>query len=246
MTTIPHSPLASTSPHWGPWATLAWSALVIAVFLLAQTGLFAVYVSYAEFNATAADPLSLYDGDLIALATLATTLVCVPLIIGIMKLKRGARLTHYWPLTLPDRRTLGLWLAALAAFVVVSDAISWITGRPIVPDFMQQAYASADSKLLLWMALAVAAPLFEETLFRGFLLTGLAPTSVGPAGAVILTALAWAMVHVQYDWYGVLTIFAVGLLFGAARIKTGSLAVPLLLHALANTIAFVQTGIVVA
>lgn len=40
--------------------------------------------------------------------------------------------------------------------------------------------------------------------------------------------------HTQYDAYGVGVAFVFGLLYGAARVATGSLVVPLVLHGLNN------------
>lgn len=184
-----------------------------------------------------------YDGDVLALATLLTAFLCVPLIIGIAKLKRGSRLADYLPLVWPAPRVLGFWLLVLVLFIAASDLMSWLTGHPIVPEFMTEAYASADSKLLLWAGIAVGAPLLEELFFRGFLYAGLAPSRLGAAGAVVCTALFWALVHVQYDWYGVTTIFVIGLLLGLARAKTGTLVIPLLLHVAANSFAVAQTAV---
>ena len=48
--------------------------------------------------------------------------------------------------------------------------------------------------------------------------------------------------HLQYDAYGILTVFAMGLLFGMARIRTGSLLAPMGLHAAVNLTATIQAA----
>lgn len=233
------------APRWGFWGTTIWSIVVMIVFSLIQAIFFWAYLAAGTHGGRAVDieqaALRLRgDGDVIAVATLLTTLFCVPMIIGIIKLKRGSRLADYLPIDVPPGRVLARWLLYTGIFALASDAISLITGHPVVPEFMQRAYASADFKGLLWVALVLAAPLFEETLFRGFMISGFARSRLGASGAVFLTALAWALIHLQYGWYGIITILVFGLLLGTARIKTGSLVTPLLIHAATNAFATLE------
>jgi membrane protease YdiL (CAAX protease family) len=68
---------------------------------------------------------------------------------------------------------------------------------------------------------------------------------LGGAGAIVLTALVWAVIHRQYDWYGVATVFAAGLLLGFARLRTNSIYSCLLMHALMNLIATIEVVVVI-
>jgi len=108
-----------------------------------------------------------------------------------------------------------------------------------------RVYQTAGFPLLLWLAVVVAAPLAEETLFRGFLFKGILHSRLGGAGAVVLTALIWAVIHQQYDLYGVATVFAAGLLLGYARLSTNSIYAGLLMHALMNLIATIEVATVI-
>ena len=74
----------------------------------------------------------------------------------------------------------------------------------------------------------------------GFMFSGLKSSRIGPIGAIILTSLIWAGLHTQYDLYGMCQIFAGGLLLGYARLKSGSIFVPLAMHALMNLIATIE------
>jgi membrane protease YdiL (CAAX protease family) len=87
------------------------------------------------------------------------------------------------------------------------------------------------------------APIWEELLFRGLLIAGLQPTRLGASGAVLVSAAVWALIHGQYDFYGIATIFACGLLFGAARLRTGSILVPIAMHVVQNALALLETAI---
>jgi membrane protease YdiL (CAAX protease family) len=58
-----------------------------------------------------------------------------------------------------------------------------------------------------------------------------------------LSALSWASIHLQYDWYGIATIFAAGLFLGCVRLKSGSILVTIWLHSLMNLIATVEIAL---
>jgi membrane protease YdiL (CAAX protease family) len=234
--------------RWGIWGTVIWSAVVMIAFVLIQALFFALYVAVSGTHANAHDLQQEMrrlqnDGDVIAIATLLTTLLCLPMVVGIVKLKRGSRLADYLPIAVPPGRMLGRWLLYTALFILASDTLSLLTGNPVVPEFVKRAYVSSDVKPVLWLALVLAAPLFEETLFRGFMISGFLPTRLGASGAVLLTALAWAIIHIQYGWYGIATIFVFGLLLGTARIRSGSLAMPYLIHAAANAFAALEAAV---
>ncbi len=78
-------------------------------------------------------------------------------------------------------------------------------------------------------------------MFRGFLFRGWArsPRSVGPA--VVVISILWAMLHIQYDWAGVLQIFVIGLFLGWMRWRSGSVVLTFLLHALFNLEGTLET-----
>jgi hypothetical protein len=126
---------------------------------------------------------------------------------------------------------------------LLTDLLLILLREPIVPPFMQQAYRSASPRWILWLAVGVAAPVLEEIFFRGFVFAGLAATRLRWIGAAIITAALWAGIHVQYDWVGILIIFALGLLLGAVRAMTGSTLLTIWLHCLVNFIATVEAAI---
>ena len=142
-------------------------------------------------------------------------------------------------------RAAARWCAALVGLVVLSDGLTILLHRAIVPEVMVQVYQTAGFPLLLWLAVVVAAPLAEETFFRGFLFKGILHSRLGGAGAVVLTAFIWAVIHQQYDLYGVANVFAAGLLLGHARLRTNSIYSGLLMHGLMNLIATIEVATVV-
>ncbi len=237
--------------HWGLLGTLLWGVIIAAVYVVVSTAAAGVYVGLTQSDLTP-DEFSQaflnaqFDGMAISLSTFATTLVCGLLLIIVIKLKRNSDLKEYLGLAFPSRRDTGRWLIWFAGLLIVLDLITYFLGKPIVPEFMWRIVSSLESRWVLWIALIVAAPLIEELFFRGFLIKGLAESPIGPAGAVVLTSAAWAVIHMQYDNYGIASIFVMGLVLGAARIKTGSTILTIFLHAVANLVASVETAIYVS
>jgi membrane protease YdiL (CAAX protease family) len=199
---------------------------------LSESDFIALYASTAE------------NGYVVALATVVTAITCCALIVGVVKLKKHSVLADYLALRSVPARTWLQWFALLAGLIVAADVITVLIGRPIVPDFMSEVYTTAQPVWMLWLALLVAAPLFEETFFRGFLFKGFETSFLGTTGTVLTTAGLWALLHVQYDAYGVALVFALGLLLGVARARTGSLWLPLALHSAANLVATIETAVV--
>ena len=128
----------------------------------------------------------------------------------------------------------------LSALRLSLDLLTRLLERPIVPEFMVNVFETAYFIPLLWVAFIIAAPLFEEIFFRGFLFEGFQHSRLGMIGTVSLTSLAWTVLHVQYGAYELSTIFVLGIVFGVARLKTRSVYPPLAMHSLFNLFAMVQ------
>ncbi len=235
--------------HWGALGTVLWGTGIAIVFTLIQIIFLVVYLSHGNVGLTDEQMRTLMlaqesNGVFLSFAVLLTTALCVPLIFGVAKLKRGSVLAEYLAFKAIPLKALGQWLGLTVVVIVVLDLLTAALGQPVVPEFMKKVYASADPMWLLWLALVIAAPLSEELFFRGFLFKGL-ERALTPAGAIVLTAAIWAGIHVQYDMYGIATIFILGLLLGAARHRSNSILPPLAMHALANVIACTETAFLV-
>ncbi|MBI3709228.1 MAG: CPBP family intramembrane metalloprotease [Proteobacteria bacterium] len=236
---------------WGPFATLLWSALVILLFVVAQIVCVIFYIAAGRGTPAPTEISGIVtslaeDGELLSLSTFATTLVTAAAVTAIIKLRRGSDLKDYLGLVLPGRRQLWQWVAAIIAFNALSDLLSIAVGKPLVPEFLLNAYSSSESTWAFWAAVVIAAPLGEELLFRGFLLRGLSASRLGAYGAVVATSVAFALMHVQYDFYGIATVIVLGLFLGMARIKTGSIFLAMIMHALANLEATAEAALSLA
>lgn len=235
----------SEDATWGLWGTLVWSLIIGGAFVLAQTIVLIVMVAVSADGQTSGEELEQLaesfqsHGTVLALSTYASMLVGVLTIFGAIKLK-SASIRRYLALTLPNAKTFLLWGAITLAFIVLSDGLTSLLGKPIVPEFMVDVVQTSDSVVLLVGALVIAAPLFEELFFRGFMFAGLSNSFLGNYGAILVTAALWAGIHLQYDLYGIGTIFVMGLMFGLARLRTGSTVLTMALHAMVNCIATAQ------
>ena len=243
----PQAPEARDRPAvWGLVATILWSVLIGVIFLVVQFFVLAVYILV-----TMGDPGDQiaavlrqleFDGTFLSFATFANVLVCVPVIMGIAKLKRGSRLKDYLGLRWAPLGQVLRWSLITLVVCFLCDVFFLLLRQPIVPEFMLKAYGSASPRWLLWLAVNIGAPIFEEICFRGFLFKGLAASRLRWQGATVITAVLWAVIHQQYDWYGLAVVFALGLLLGVVRAKTHSTVLTMWLHCLINLVATAQVA----
>jgi len=157
------------------------------------------------------------------------------------------KFSGYLALRWPERSEVMRGVAMLGALLLLTHLLRLALGQPL-PDFVVETYRSArdsGSLALYIVALCVAAPVAEEFLVRGFLLQGWSQSSLGPLGAVVLSSGAWAGVHTQYNWFYMSEIFALGILFGMLRLRTGSTWLTVFLHAVNNAVAVVVVAVAI-
>jgi len=230
---------------WGLFATLGFALVIALGFIAAQYMIGLGFVTRA-MRSNRTDLTGLESNGLYwAVATFASSPVVIGLTWLFVRLREGISAAEYLALRPVPWRQLFRWSVALLGLVVFSDLVTSLMDRSIVPDIMVQVHRTSHYVPLLWLALIIAAPLAEEVLFRGFVFAGVANSPLGVAGAVVVSSLAWAAIHLQYDVYGIGTVFVIGLFLGCVRHRTRSLYPCLALHALMNLIAAVQTLLLV-
>ncbi len=244
----------NSSKIWGFWGTLLWG-VVIGVFLfLGQIIPLLIYMKVTG-EVISVENLILFsqkverDAYLLSVSVIGSAFIVVPLVFGIAKLKRGSVLKEYFDLRGYSWRTFWRWMGVLVVLLIVEGVALEAMGVKQTPNFMLNIeYPNTFSIYLLLFSVMFIAPLIEEVVFRGFLLKGFSKTFMGAEGAVALTSLLWAVMHLQYEFAYVAVIFMIGLVFGYARIKTQSLFVPMTMHMVMNGIAslglFFEKGVV--
>ena len=128
--------------------------------------------------------------------------------------------------------TIPLALLAVYTFTYFHDLLVHPERQEILTRFPRTAAGIA----LLVLLAVVAAPLFEELFFRGFLFRGLARSWGWALGAVISSA-AFGAAHAQLTIF--LPLFALGFALAWVYKRTGSLWTCISLHALFNGVSVV-------
>jgi membrane protease YdiL (CAAX protease family) len=234
---------------WSPWATAGIGILISVVYVAAQTVVVLGFMAAALFENPNADLEKLTnelvnDGFLVSVATLVSGVICLPLVLLAAKFRQRFTIAEYFDLKAVPAGTLWAWIAVMGGAILISDLfVVFVLGKPLVPEVMQDYYRTARFPIVLWAAMIIAAPLMEEFFFRGFLFKGWQNSALGPWGTIVLTALLWSIIHVQYDLLGIAAVFAGGLLLGYARWRTGSLITSLILHVVWNIVATVETAL---
>jgi len=237
-------------PTWQLKATLAWSipiALLLAVSQIIPMWVYAWIVEPEVDLNVLRRYMGLLGSDafLLGLMAIGSTLIVVPFVLGMAKLKKGSNLKSYFALNSVSLKVLGFWLLIAIGVLLFQALFMWLMGIEQIPDSMMNIqYPSEFTKWLLVLGIAFFAPVLEEVIFRGFLLKGLSNSSLGVYGAIFLTSFVWAIIHTQYGWGYLLLIFMIGLVLGYARIRTNSLLVPIMMHVFFNLVACIELYLV--
>lgn len=141
---------------------------------------------------------------------------------------------------------LGYCLAAGGALVVLSGLVELVMYLALGFDpFTDSAYLAEGLRSPLWwgsvLVAVVLAPLWEEMTFRGFLMSALAQSRLGLAGAGLLSNTLWTLLHAGYSLPALITVFLMGLMLTGLVWRTGAVRPAIVAHAVANavTVAFV-------
>ena len=225
-----------------PWGRAATLGLGVGALLAGQAA--ALMVLTWHFGVGLAQlPDFSGDGVSVTLIMLVATPVQLALLM-LMARQTGAGAADYLGLIRPRRADVVMGIVAIVAFILVGNAVSWLLGQNIVTGFQHDIYRSAGAAgmlPLLWLVVVVVTPVNEELLFRGFLFRGWHRTPRDAWIVIIVTALLWAVIHVQYDLYVIGQVFVCGLILGWFRWATGSTLLTILMHALVNAEGMLET-----
>jgi membrane protease YdiL (CAAX protease family) len=224
-------------PPWGIPATVAWLLFAFLASIVVATVVFGVFqADRASVRASS------YDGVVITIGAMASVPVQIAVLAFAARMRRWSPM-DYFGLIWAKSAELVLAVLCTVAVVVLFDVLMYVSGRDLVPPFQVEAYQSAkDAGWLaaLLLAIVVVAPIGEEIAFRGFLFRGLVRPGYERL-AIVAIALAWALLHIQYDWLGMAQIFAAGLILGWFRWASGSTVLTIVMHVLINAEAMIET-----
>jgi CAAX protease family protein len=131
------------------------------------------------------------------------------------------------------------YLSCIAGGFLLSILVALVSSRfaPTHKMPIEQYFQDRHTALLLLIMSVTVAPFFEETIFRGYLYPVVART-FGVAPGVILTGLLFGLLHSSQlggNFAQVALLVAVGIVFTAARAKTGNVLPGYLLHVSYNS-----------
>lgn len=129
---------------------------------------------------------------------------------------------------------IGLYLLALPIVLVLSPQEDDPARMPQEAVRQLMAIRGYLPRTALFFNVVIAAPLFEEIIFRG-LLQGAFRRHLNASVAIVLAAGLFAMLH---DLGVMIPVFILGLLLGVLYEKSRGLALPLIVHLLHNFITF--------
>lgn len=232
--------------RWGFWSTLLFSVIIAFLFTVAQGFAIGVVVGIQSALDPAVSKEELLEsvssnGFYLSIGIIFSAWVGSLIIAAVVLLRKNISLKGYLAIKQVSLKTYALWMVIGLLFLACWQGISVVMEQP-GSEWMLETYETAEYLPLLWVAIIIAAPLIEELFFRGFLFEGLRDSRIGAIGAVLVTSIVWAAIHVQYEMFQMVMIGTLGVLLGIAKIKTRSLYIPLAMHSLNNLIAMVVTS----
>ena len=167
-----------------------------------------------------------------------------------------ARVWAAWPRSDRDRRrpgavhaavlgaaTLALWYPAMyVTGIIAAFAQEKIQGAPVqaIAHATLKELAESEAGLTRWMTIllaVLAAPIIEETMYRGLLQRTLAAAGQGPWVRIVLTSMVFALFHINVAQpYALAALFVLSLGFGWVFERTGRIIAPIAMHMVFNAL----------
>ncbi len=309
-------PCEEQGKPWGLFPTLFMMSLLgLAISLVSTFLLYVLFLqkqlsdpslTYKAYMVTVhANPM---DSLLVGVTSIGGTVVAVLLVLFFAWKRKGISISDYLGLKIPKITELLTWFGILLLFMFANGFLAQMIGQTEQSSKFTMTLVGKNQYFwLIVIAVAVAAPILEEFVMRGFLFEGLlhgkmmdvitailaiavsfalffyarsalaagemkvlvfavvGVTAVlayyviswfyhsfpndrtfGAVGAILVTSIFWSLLHSQYGWYNLVVIAGLGVLFGVAKLRTGSLFVPIFLHAAHNGLAVFAVSIVMA
>jgi membrane protease YdiL (CAAX protease family) len=241
---------AAKTVTWGPLAAVLYA---LVVYFVAQMGGSVLVILYPHLRgwdkATGSNWL---DTSIVAQFwfVLLTEAMTFGAIWWFIRAKGSAlrQIGWRWPRFRDPMYAFCGFAAYFAGYVLLLGLVSHIFPGINVDQKQQLGFenpATDTSLLLTFVSLVVLPPLVEETVFRGFVYSGL-KTKLKPIVAALATSALFAMAHLEFGsgkpllWVAGIDTFTLSLVLCYLREKTDSLWPGILLHALKNSIAFVS------
>lgn len=232
---------AAARPFPTIWKSIGWIVLYFLLQGVCTAALLVAGVGGADpsnLDTAASNPIVIMWGLVLAAA--------VQLFLMWLYLRRESRI-HLLGLDsfghMPALRSVGL----AVGLIIAAMAFNFVYATYLIPGTgmqkeMSEIIASIPRTpvniIAGFFAIAIAAPLVEELLFRGLLQNALAK-KMPIWGAILLSSLVFAAVHLQP--YAIPGLMSLSIAFGYLYHRTGSLRMNILLHMANNAAALLLT-----
>lgn len=208
---------------------------ILAAFLLFTLP----FLSVAQLPLLASTPLDrpgVYAGSAVTLAVLTA----LALVMGAVGPGLGAM--GFGP---ADPVALGFATLRLGGATAVLVGLFWAVGRLArIPesDLLAELLPRTAHERRLFAGLSVVAGFGEEVVFRGFLLAVLAPALGDPWTALLLSSLAFGVLHVYQGAFGIVRTASLGGLLGVSVLVDGSLWPAVVVHVVVDLVGGLVLG----
>ena len=125
----------------------------------------------------------------------------------------------------------------IAAIALLFGIISPISDLIPMPEVIKKAFANLATQdgFFSFLYMVIAAPIFEELIFRGIMLDGLLKR-YSPIKAILISSFLFGLVHLN-PWQFIAGLF-LGMFMGWVYYKTKSLSFTIIIHASVNLTGF--------
>ena len=234
---------------WSGWATVGFSSAIFGIFFIAQSLVTIIFLAVMLTKNPVLNTMTDIEDFVMGLQSNGLLLSLAIIISGIcglffiwlfIKIRHGYSFEDYLELKIPGWRAWIIMVIVMAALFVFSFFMDQAHTDANSLKTMTEAYNSTIWPPIFWIATVVFAPVFEESLFRGFLFVGLR-NSLGPVWTVLITSVTFAVLHsMQYDFFSLTIILSLGIAFGLVRLFSQSLWPTIVMHSVWNLMTMIS------
>jgi hypothetical protein len=229
---------APVTPY-GPWATLGLGMAVMLGSAMAAGLLLMLLHGQALPSGDDGPEMGRYT----VVMSAFTSLFGIGALLKLVELRAPGRVADYLALYWVEGGTAARWIGLIVGYLFLSLVVASMlrSGLDVPPP--PHPLDGMKLGIVLIATVVIIGPLFEELMFRGFVMEGLSPTPLGPAGALVVSTLLWTLLHIEYDMISMLVVFGCGLLLGIARMVTGSVLLAIAMHAAFNAVSLTASAL---
>jgi uncharacterized protein len=170
------------------------------------------------------------------------------LVLTLALMTRALHPHHIWKMGLFSLRptwSVFIWgFAAILLFPAIDTlshvSMSWFLIPPdALGQQLEQSLCAGDAaaNMVYLTVVSVCTPVWEEAIFRGFLLTSLT-RYMRPLFAIVASSAVFAIAH--FSWHRTPYLMLLGFVIGFVFVRTRNLLTPMLVHALWNLYVFTK------